>query len=127
MCWLVINSFGTKPLLNREECFTKPVIVNLSLFFNSTFDKETHPHLLHTIRSILKKSNKSLFILCAPYRGDSLRAFITLLETTNEFRVELLEKYDDIVWKSHEKSLKEQGYYDKDAHYPLIVCAYWNL
>ncbi|CAI2179755.1 2974_t:CDS:2 [Funneliformis geosporum] len=101
---------------------------NIVICADCTFDKETHPHLLHAIRSVLKKSDKSLFILCAPRRGDSLQAFVTLLETTSEFRIELLEKYDEIVWKSHEKSLKEeQGYYDTDAHYPLIVRASWNL
>jgi hypothetical protein len=68
-----------------------------------------------------------LFILCAPRRGDSLQAFITLLESINEFRVELLVKYDDEIWQCHERSLKEQGYYDKDIHYPLIMCASWNL
>ncbi|CAG8702333.1 calmodulin-lysine N-methyltransferase-like [Rhizophagus irregularis DAOM 181602=DAOM 197198] len=99
-----------------------------------TFDKETHHHLLHVVRSILKKptsndkSDESLFILCAPHRGDSLQAFITLLESINEFRVELLVKYDDKIWQCHERSLKEeQGYYDKDIHYPLIMCASWNL
>jgi hypothetical protein len=69
-----------------------------------------------------------LFILCAPHRGDSLQTFVTLLESTNEFHVELLEKYDDKIWQSHERNLKEQqGYYNTDTNYPLIVCASWNL
>jgi len=119
-------------LWNKDTVYdTKYDIVICS---DCTFDKETHSHLLHVVRSILKKpssndkSDRSLFILCAPHRGDSLQAFITLLESINEFHVELLVKYDDKIWQSHERSLKEeQEYYDKDIHYPLIVYASWNL
>ncbi|GES96636.1 calmodulin-lysine N-methyltransferase isoform X1 [Rhizophagus clarus] len=78
-----------------------------------TFDKATHPHLLHVIRSILKK----------PISNDKSDE-----KSTNEFRVELLVKYDDKIWECHERCLKdEQGYYDKDTHYPLIMRASWNL
>ncbi|CAG8604218.1 12037_t:CDS:2 [Funneliformis mosseae] len=121
-----VDMCSVQMLWNKNTVYD--IQYNIVICADCTFDKETHPHLLHVIRSILKKSDKSLFILCAPRRGDSLQAFVTLLETTGEFRVELLEKYDEIVWKSHGKSLKEeQGYYNTDAHYPLIVRASWNL
>ncbi|CAG8596420.1 14495_t:CDS:2 [Funneliformis caledonium] len=121
-----VDMCSVQMLWNKNTVYD--IQYNIVICADCTFDKETHPHLLHVIRSILKKSDKSLFILCAPRRGDSLQAFVTLLETTGEFRVELLEKYDEIVWKSHGKSLKEeQGYYNTDSHYPLIVRASWNL
>ncbi|RIA95912.1 hypothetical protein C1645_816053 [Glomus cerebriforme] len=129
--FLDVDMRSMQMLWNKDTVYdTKYDIV---ICADCTFDKETHPHLLHVIRSILKKpplndkSDKSMFILCAPHRGDSLRAFITLLESINEFHVELLVKYDDKIWQLHEQSLKEeQEYYDRDTHYPLIVCASWN-
>ncbi|RHZ60557.1 hypothetical protein Glove_352g61 [Diversispora epigaea] len=123
-----------------------------------TFDKSTHPHLLHVLKSIIKKplpgnnnNNNSndnnnnnyysgeggggLFILCAPNRGDSLNAFIKLIESLEkDLKIELLIKYDDIVWNIHENNLNNNNNnmdnecysYDPDTHYPLILKVYWR-
>ncbi|CAG8623760.1 10378_t:CDS:2, partial [Racocetra persica] len=97
-----------------------------------TFDKQIHLHLLHVIRSILKKPSKdnpdgSLFLLCAPQRGGSLQEFISLLEAQGDFHVKLLERYDDCVWEVHQQSITENSvHYVPDIHYPLIVQAYWR-
>ncbi|CAG8521857.1 9781_t:CDS:2, partial [Diversispora eburnea] len=105
-----------------------------------TFDKSTHPHLLHVLKSIIKKplpNNNSnyysdggrggLFILCAPNRGDSLNAFIKLIESLEkDLKIELLVKYDDIVWNIHENNLNDSNNYDPDTHYPLILKIYWR-
>ncbi|CAG8461742.1 7036_t:CDS:2 [Cetraspora pellucida] len=98
-----------------------------------TFDKQIHLHLLHVIRSILKKPSKnnpykSLFLLCAPQRGGSLQEFISLLEIQGDFHVKLLERYDDFVLKVHQQSITENPvHYIPDTHYPLIVQAYWRV
>ncbi|CAG8823372.1 20101_t:CDS:2, partial [Dentiscutata erythropus] len=98
----------------------------------TTFDKQTHSHLLHVIRSILKKPPKNnpeecLFLLCAPKRGDSLQEFISLLEAQGDFHVKLLERYDDFIWKAHQQNIAENSeHYAPDTHYPLIMQAYWR-
>ncbi|KAF0468363.1 Calmodulin-lysine N-methyltransferase [Gigaspora margarita] len=98
-----------------------------------TFDKQMHSHLLHVIRSILKKPSKNnpeecLFLLCAPQRGDSLQEFISLLKSQGDFNVKLLERYDDFVWKAHQQNIAENSeHYVPDTHYPLIMQAYWRV
>ncbi|CAG8764218.1 41761_t:CDS:2 [Gigaspora margarita] len=98
-----------------------------------TFDKQMHSHLLHVIRSILKKPSKNnpeecLFLLCAPQRGDSLQEFISLLKSQGDFNVKLLERYNNFVWKAHQQNIAENSeHYVPDTHYPLIMQAYWRV
>jgi hypothetical protein len=48
------------------------------------------------------------------------------LNTINDFCVEVLERYDEIVWKIHQQNLMNGKGYDTNTHYPLILKIYWK-
>lgn len=90
----------------------------------STFFKEFHESLAHTVKSLLKYSETSEAIFFSPKRGDSLFKFLDVIADFG-LQFELVENYDDVVWNLHQKFLhgNESSWpnYIKDHSYPLLV------
>lgn len=90
----------------------------------STFFKEFHEGLAHTVKSLLKHSETSEALFFAPRRGDSLDKFLDKIGETG-LHFDVVEIYDSEVWKLHLKFLNWDDSswpnYDKDHCYPIQV------
>lgn len=104
--------------------------IYLVLLFYSTFFKEFHEGLAHTVKSLLKRSETSEAIFFSPKRGTSLDKF---LEKIKEFGLHfsVTENYDGEVWKLHQRFLNGDDSwpnYEKDHCYPLLVrITFWKF
>lgn len=92
-------------------------------FFCSTFFKDCHIDLAHTLKSLLQLSKTSQAILLSPRRGNTLDLF---LETVGnlDLHVKVVEKYDNYIWELHTKFIENNSTwpnYDKEHCYPLLI------
>lgn len=90
----------------------------------STFFKQFHESLVHTVKSLLNYSDASEAFFLSPKRGDSLYKFLDVIKCFG-LHYELVENYDTVVWNLHQKLLNGNDSswpnYDKDHNYPLLV------
>lgn len=82
------------------------------------FFEEGREDLIQTIFSMLK--NEGVAVMFAPKRGKTFDEFV--LSAESKFKVEVQEKYDDIVWDLHCKLKQDiSGQYDENIHYPWFL------
>ena len=91
----------------------------------STFFKDFHVDLAHTIKGLLSTSDGSQAILFNPRRGDSLDRFVRASQSV-ELDVEIQERYDSRIWDLHQAFLRNESVtewpnYDEDHCYPLLL------
>lgn len=74
--------------------------------------------LIDTIDFLLKPGGEALVF--APTKKNSFNEFLQLASSV--FFCSVVEKYDDVVWKSHLEMLSQSsGVYEKDLHYPILL------
>lgn len=82
------------------------------------FFEEGRMDLIDTIDFLLKPGGEALVF--APTRKNSFNEFLQLASSV--FFCSVVEKYDDVVWKSHLEMLSQSsGVYEKDLHYPILL------
>lgn len=91
----------------------------------STFFKDFHLDLAHTIKGLLGTTDDCQAILFNPQRGDSLDRFIKASQSA-KLQVEFHEQYDAKIWELHKAFVKNDAgsqwpNYDEDHCYPLLL------
>ena len=79
------------------------------------FFVELHECLCRVIHKLLKPNGKAL--LFNPRRSGTLERFVATAEGL--FLVELVERFDEVVWKKHCAALVTDEMYNPDLHYPI--------
>lgn len=119
-----IDNTGVVCLWPSEEVLTFFCISNGDMF--STFFKEFHVDLAHTLKSLLALCKDSQAIFFSPRRGTTLDLF---LQTVNSLglHVKITENYNSHVWDLHRKFMEQDSCacswpnYDEDHCYPLLI------
>lgn len=82
------------------------------------FFMETHAQLVHVIFKLLRFQGEALIF--APERSGTLQRFCDTAKVY--FDLEIVTKYDDVVWFKHEEALRtSDGHYKMDIHYPIMI------
>ncbi len=91
----------------------------------STFFKDFHLDLAHTIKRLLGLSDGCQAILFSPRRGNTLDQFVKACHSA-KLNVGITEQYDAHIWSIHKGFLTNDGnsawpYYDEEHSYPLLL------
>lgn len=65
-------------------------------------------------------SDTGIALVMAPRRGKTLDAFLGVAKTKG-FRCEVIEQYNEAIWKRHLQLKATSGTYDEDIHYPILI------
>lgn len=119
------------PIADRYRSYFDLVVAADCLFLH-----EYHDDLLHILRELLRPGGEALII--APRRGRTLAAFVERAkqDTVVEWRVQVDEEYDRLVWSRHQELLSHgisgggsaesdqtatAATYQPDIHYPWLL------
>ncbi len=91
----------------------------------STFFKDFHLDLAHTIKGLLGVSDGCQAILFSPRRGNTLDQFVKACQSA-KLNVGITEQYDAHIWSIHKGFLTNDGNsawpnYDEEHSYPLLL------
>lgn len=120
--------------LNDFNCFTKASVLkwektryeneremySLILSADCLFFDESREALVDTIDYYLSPKINAKALVMAPRRGTTLKAFITQAETRN-LKCDVVENYDENIWRKHLELKQFSHDYNEDIHYPLLI------
>jgi calmodulin-lysine N-methyltransferase len=91
----------------------------------STFFKDFHLYLAHTIKGLLGVLDGCQAILFSPRRGNTLDQFVKACHSA-KLNVGITEQYDAHIWSIHKGFLTNDGNsawpnYDEEHCYPLLL------
>jgi calmodulin-lysine N-methyltransferase len=91
----------------------------------STFFKDFHLDLAHTIKGLLGVSDGCQAIFFSPRRGNTLDQFVKACHSA-KLNVGITEQYDAHIWSIHKGFLTNDGNsawpnYDEEHCYPLLL------
>lgn len=81
------------------------------------FFDEFRDDLCATIYKLLKPNGTCLIF--APNRKDTFHKFVDLAKL--KFECMIVHNYDDTIWNMHLDNKENNGSYEEDIHYPLLL------
>lgn len=82
------------------------------------FFEDLHSELAQVIGTLLKPA-RGKALLFAPRRGNTLDNFCTVAK--KYFKVEQTMQYNEMVWRMHQETSRDNELYSPDLHYPLQI------